>query len=60
MVDVPAVVVVTTPPVTPIADDVLLHVPPLVVSLSMVLPPAHTAAVPVIGATVGAVCISTT
>ena len=53
MVAVPDVTPVTTPVVTTVATAVLplLHVPPVVASLRVVVEPIHTAAVPTIGAT---------
>ena len=51
MLGVPAVTPVTTPPAT-VASAVLLllHAPPLVASLSAVVKPVHTIAVPAIAA----------
>ena len=54
MVTVPAVIPETTPVVIPtVAIEVLLllHVPPVVASASVLVEPRHTLIVPVIGAT---------
>jgi hypothetical protein len=47
--EIPVTIPVAEPTV-PIAVALLLHVPPHVVQLSVVLPPTHTAARPVTGA----------
>ena len=52
MTELPAVTPVTTPPavIVAMAGDALLHVPPAVALLSVVVDPTHTLVVPVITA----------
>ena len=54
IVAVPAAMPVTTPPATvAVPGALLLQVPPVAASVSVVVEPAHSLAVPVIGATAG-------
>jgi len=57
MVEVPMVNALTLPDVltVAIAGALLLHIPPVVTSDSVLVPPLHTVAVPVSGATTGGV-----